>query len=201
MVSRADGLSLLTFVTSNAAKLAEVRSFLSARGIEVRAELRRLPEVQADELEEVVAAKLAAASDVSGTVLVEDSGLFVEALGGFPGPYSAYAFRTIGLEGIVRLVDGKSRAARFRTVAGLRLNGTPMYLRGEVEGTVALRPRGQRGFAYDPIFQPAGSLLTFGEMALSEKNRRSHRARALEAVLEAMRASTARAPSKSSTKE
>lgn len=190
MVSRARASGPVHFVTSNSAKLAEVQAYLEAASIEVRPVLRRLPEPQADQLEPVVQAKLAATADIAGTVLVEDSGLFVDALGGFPGPYSSYAYRTIGLDGLLRLLAERPRAARFRTVVGLRRAGRSTLFPGEVAGTIATRARGTQGFAFDPVFEPEGGPRTFAEMPLQEKNSHSHRARALAGVVRELTASS-----------
>lgn len=185
-MSRARVSGPVHFVTSNSAKLAEVQAYLGTASIEVRPVLRRLPEPQADQLEPVVQAKLDATADIAGTVLVEDSGLFVDALGGFPGPYSSFAYRTIGVDGLLRLLTDRPRTARFRTVAGLRREGRALLLHGEVEGTIATRARGAHGFAFDPVFAPDGSARTFAEMSLEEKNAHSHRARALSEVVRAL---------------
>lgn len=172
----------LRFVSSNAGKFAEVRSVLGEFGIPVRWVRREVTEPQADTLEEVVAAKLAALPRGQGPWLVEDSGIFLDALGGFPGVYSAYVYRTIGLAGILRLLRGGPRDATFRAVAGVR-DGTATWMaRGTVRGRIAAAPRGAHGFGYDPIFRPEGRRRTFGEMTTDEKNRLSHRSRALRAV-------------------
>jgi XTP/dITP diphosphohydrolase len=183
VVSRARTPGPVRFVTSNSAKLSEVEAYLGAAGIPVQAVLRRLPEPQADELEPVVQAKLEATRDLRGTVLVEDSGLFVDALKGFPGPYSSYAYRTLGLGGLLLLLHDRPRTARFRTVVGLRHDGRSALLAGEVEGTIAAAPRGTNGFAFDPLFEPGAGPRTFAEMSLEEKNAHSHRARALALVV------------------
>jgi XTP/dITP diphosphohydrolase len=191
VVSRARIPGPVQFVTSNSAKLSEVEAYLGAAGIPVRGVLRRLPEPQADELGPVVQAKLEATWDLTGTVLVEDSGLFVDVLQGFPGPYSAFAYRTLGLEGLLRLLQDRPRQARFRTVAGLRWDGGSRLLTGEVSGTIALRPRGTNGFAFDPLFEPEGGARTFAEMSLEEKNAHSHRSRALALVVQELTAPSA----------
>lgn len=176
------------FVSSNPAKIAEVRSLLGAASIEVIPVHRRLPEPQADQLEPVVQAKLEATRDIAGTVLVEDSGLFVDALGGFPGPYSSFVYRTLGVDGLLRLLTDRPRVAHFRTVAGLRHDGRSTLLHGEVTGTIATRARGTHGFAFDPVFEPDGGARTFAEMPLDEKNVHSHRARALADVVRELNA-------------
>ena len=116
----------------------------------------------------------------------DDTGLEVEALDGAPGVYSA---RFAGPEGqadanmskLLRLMEGKdSRKARFRTVIALILGGNSYLFEGVVHGEILEEPRGDGGFGYDPIFQPDGSELSFAEMTLEEKNKMSHRARAIE---------------------
>jgi len=170
------------FVSSNPAKFREVEARLRAHGVTVTFERRALPEIQADRLEDVVRGKLAALSSSPSTRIVEDSGLFLGGLGGFPGVYSAYAYRTIGLAGILRLLEGRSRRAVFRTVAGVRSGTHTWWVAGESRGTIAARARGTKGFGYDPIFVPGGRTETFAEMTLAEKNRISHRGRAMDAV-------------------
>ncbi|HEY6239033.1 MAG TPA: non-canonical purine NTP pyrophosphatase [Thermoplasmata archaeon] len=173
---------VVRFVSSNPAKFREVRAGLREHGIRVVWTRRALPELQADRLEDVVRGKLAALRPSSHPVLVEDSGLFLEGLDGFPGVYSAYAYRTIGLGGILRLLRGRSRRAVFRTVAGVAAGDQRWLTRGESRGTIAPRPRGNGGFGYDPIFIPTGFRTTFAEMTLREKNALSHRGQAIGAV-------------------
>jgi XTP/dITP diphosphohydrolase len=167
------------FVSSNRDKFREVAEILGAYGLRARWNRRTLPEPQADRLEPVVRAKLAALPADGRTYLVEDSGIFLDGLGGFPGVYSAYAYRTLGLDGILKLMRGRPRGAEFRTVAGVRHRGATWWVAGSVRGTVPLRARGRGGFGYDPIFIPDGERRTFAEMAPEEKNRHSHRGRAV----------------------
>ncbi|HUI38435.1 MAG TPA: non-canonical purine NTP pyrophosphatase [Thermoplasmata archaeon] len=174
----------IAFVTSNRGKFVEVRSTLRPYGVRVRWSRRELPELQADALDEVVRGKLAAAGTGRTPVLVEDSGLFLDGLGGFPGVYSSYAYRTIGLRGILALLRGRPRGATFRTVAGLRLPDGVVMALGETVGTIARAARGSGGFGYDPIFLPKGERRTFAEMSLEEKNALSHRGRAIRALAE-----------------
>jgi XTP/dITP diphosphohydrolase len=172
----------VTVVTSNPGKHREIIALMAPYGITVRRISEELPEPQADSLEPVVLAKLSAASELPGWVLVEDSGIFLEGLGGFPGVYSAYAYRTLGLAGVLRLLRGRPRGAVFRTVAGLRRGAARWLTRGSVRGRVALRARGVNGFGYDPIFIPAEQNRTFAEMDATEKDRYSHRGRAIRAA-------------------
>ena len=175
-------------MTTNAGKFREVAGILRAEGIEVEHYDLLLPEVQGDTLDEVVAysAKVLA-EEATFDFLVDDSGLFVDALKGFPGVYSSYAFRTVGIPGILRLLEGADRRqARFETVMGLRVAGETHTFRGECRGTIPMEPRGTAGFGFDPIFLPEGGDRTFAEMLTEEKSAISHRgnaARALAAFL------------------
>jgi XTP/dITP diphosphohydrolase len=172
----------VTVVTSNRGKFTEIHEILSARGWTVHWSRRNLPEPQADTLEEVVHAKLDAVGPTRGWVLVEDSGFFVDALNGFPGVYSAYALRTLGLRPLIAWVEGRRRGAVFRTVAGIRHGSRRWIAEGEVAGSVARSPRGSHGFGFDPIFIPRGSRRTYGQSTSAEKGRTSHRSRAILAL-------------------
>lgn len=174
----------LWFATSNPGKLREANAAFSPHGIRVRPVRRALPEPQADTLEEVLRAKLAALPPRSEPQLVEDSGIFLEGLGGFPGVYSAYAYRTLGLSGILRALGRARRGALFRTVAGVRIGQRTWRFVGESRGSIVRRPRGTGGFGYDPIFRPIGNRRTFAEMRPEEKLAVSHRGRAFRAVAE-----------------
>ena len=147
----------VTFVTSNAHKYREIRETLRPFGIEVDWLRQELPEPQADDLREVVRAKLKQVPKRPNPVLVEDSGVFLSGLSGFPGVYSKNVYDTIGLDGILRLLRGKRRSAVFRTVAGVRVGARSWIVEGRVNGTIAVRPRGSHGFGYDPVFVPSGS--------------------------------------------
>jgi len=175
-------LDRLAFVTTNAGKFREARAILRQSGFELRWIRRVLPEIQAESLANVVLAKLDAVDDLGGTVLVEDSGLFVESLGGFPGVYSAPIHRMWGFDPILELLRRRPREAVFRTVAGIRRGRRRSLFHGQCRGVVVSRPRGTGGFGFDPIFQPDGFRKTFAEMTPQEKNDISHRAKALKAA-------------------
>jgi XTP/dITP diphosphohydrolase len=172
----------VTFVTTNSHKVREIQGILRPFGISVRWRRKALPEPQAETLGEVVRSKLEAVPTSWDPALVEDSGLFLDGLAGFPGVYSRYVYDTIGLEGILRLLRGRPRGAVFRTVAGVRIRGRPMLVEGVVPGSIARVRRGRGGFGYDPIFVPEGSRQTYAEMGRAEKGETSHRARAFRAL-------------------
>ncbi len=167
----------LAFVTGNEHKFREAEEIL--KGV-VRLHWRResYREVQAETLEEVTKEAL---REIPGdSFFIEDAGLFIHALNGFPGVYSAYVFKKIGNEGILRLLKGeKNRGATFRSVIGLKLRGEVRLFTGEVYGRIATEARGREGFGYDPIFIPTGHDTTFAEDPVL-KQKVSHRRRALQ---------------------
>lgn len=170
----------IIFVTGNAHKVKEAGDILSPLGISVEQNNCGYPELQEDELEKIADFGAECAADHLGSeVMVDDSGLFIRALGGFPGPYSAYVFDTLGNDRILKLMEGETdRKAVFRCVIGYCRPGEKARLfRGEVDGKISLVGRGVAGFGYDPIFEVGG--MTFGEMVDDEKNVLSHRYRAL----------------------
>lgn len=167
----------ITFVTGNPGKLAEVSTMLSCRVVQHDV---GYPEIQADTLEDVTRFGLNwLRPQIDGPIMIEDAGLFVEGLEGFPGVYSSYAYQTIGNQGILRLLeDAETRDAVFRSVIGLD-DGKQHFFTGECHGSLAMTARGEHGFGYDPIFMPEGSGRTFAEMEPAEKNRHSHRGSAI----------------------
>jgi XTP/dITP diphosphohydrolase len=170
------------FVTSNEGKFREVRALLAPFGIRTVRVRRTLPEPQADGLARVVRAKLEALPPHRTPTIVEDSGLFIHALNGFPGVYSAHVYRIWGFGPLLELLRRRPRRAVFRTVAGVRRDGETRLFTGECDGRIALRAKGSGGFGFDPIFVPGGMGRTFAELPPSEKNLRSHRARAFRKV-------------------
>jgi XTP/dITP diphosphohydrolase len=178
-------VTAVTFVSTNPGKVREVREILAPYGLPVRWKRRELPEPQADRIEEVVRAKLDAVTDVPGPVMVEDSGLFIPALGGFPGVYSAHILRIWKFRPILELMRTRPRAAYYRSVVGVQRGGRRWVFEGKVAGSIAARPAGTGGFGYDPIFVPSGWRRTFAQGTPEEKNAVSHRGRAVRQVGEA----------------
>jgi XTP/dITP diphosphohydrolase len=172
----------VTFVSRNPGKVREVRRVLEPFGVRVRWKRRDLPEPQAASLHQVVSAKLESVRDLPGYVVVEDSGLFIPSLNGFPGVYSAHFLEAWGFGPIFELLRTRPRRAYFRTVAGLRQGNRTWTFVGEVHGSIPARARGTGGFGYDPIFVPRGWDRTFAEVPPDAKNAISHRARAMRKV-------------------
>lgn len=173
---------VVTFVSRNVGKVPEVRTVLRPYGVRVRWRRKEFTEPQVDRLEEVVEAKLRSVQDLPGYVLVEDSGLFIPSLKGFPGVYSAHFLEIWGFTPILELLRRRPRKAFFRAVAGLRWGQQRWTFVGEVHGTIAHRSAGRHGFGYDPIFIPDGWNRTFAQVPSEEKDAISHRARAMRQV-------------------
>ena len=173
---------MIYFFTSNKGKFAEVKHLLS--GFQVTRGTIEYPELQADTQEEVVHFALSwLRKEVDGPFIIEDSGLHIDALGGFPGVYSAYVFRTVGNPGILKLLHGiANRKASFKSVVGL-YDDRPRVFEGVCCGRIAPAERGPNGFGYDPIFIPQEKDTTFGEMTTEEKNTYSHRGKAAVQLL------------------
>jgi XTP/dITP diphosphohydrolase len=137
----------------------------------------------------------AVAAALGEPALSDDSGIEVDALGGRPGPRSARfagegASDERNLEELIRAVKGvpaAGRTARYRCVAVLAFpGGDELHTEGTCDGTLEPKPRGARGFGYDPIFVPAGWDRTMAELTDQEKDRISHRGRALRALRAAL---------------
>jgi len=174
-------------VTGNVGKFREVSEQMAKRGCEIEHLRSAYPEIQADTLEETIRPALKWLLDRHAIpLMIDDSGLFVDALKGFPGVYSSYVFRTLGCEGILRLMHGvEDRSARFECCIGFVRPGMEPYIaKGVARGTIALEKKGSGGFGYDPIFVHEGYAKTFAELGIAEKNEISHRGRAVEALLE-----------------
>ena len=187
----------IVFATNNLHKLEEISALvgekftiLGLRNLDIAEEI---PEDH-DTLEENASQKAWYIYRKAGkNCFADDTGLEVDHLGGAPGVYSARYARTgspafpemepsagnirkllLNLGGIV------NRKARFRTIIVLVVNGIEHRFEGIVEGEITTEPSGSEGFGYDPVFRPLGYEQTFAEMDLGEKNRISHRARAVE---------------------
>ena len=123
-------------------------------------------------------------------VFSEDTGLEVEALGGAPGVKSArYAGEGRNMQDnidklLAELKGKPSRAARFRTVVSLIINGKEYQFEGICKGHITHAQDGANGFGYDPVFIPVGSDITFANMDISEKNKFSHRKKAVQQLID-----------------
>ena len=171
------------FATGNEHKIEEARAALAQHKIDVKKfEEGNKIEIQHTNLEEIANSALALiVHKTDKPVFVEDSGLFVHHLNGFPGPYSSYVFETIGSEGVLKLLEGaKTRKAEFRSSVAFGMKGKWLAtFSSATEGTIQMQARGTSGFGFDPIFVPMWTQKTFAEMELKEKTIYSHRAKAI----------------------
>ena len=175
------------FVTRNIHKFDEACGVLAEYKVATAMLRVETVEIQDDSIEEVArTSALDAVKKCSLPIIVEDAGLFVEALKGFPGPYSSYVYRTIGTKGILRLMKNvEKREAYFSSVVAFSSpDEPPRCFHGKAEGKISREERGSSGFGFDPIFSPSGQNRTFAEMTMEEKNRYSHRAQALRKFAE-----------------
>jgi len=161
----------LFFVTCNKGKVKEFKQILEPK-IKVEQLPIDYPELRSDDPEEI--AGLAAkqlADKLDKPIVVEDSGLFIKALNGFPGTSSAYIHKRIGLKGILKLMKGiKNRECMYMSaVAYCEPGKKPVSFLGIEKGRIAEKIRGKNGFGHDPIFIPEESQKTYGEMENCEE--------------------------------
>ena len=175
------------FATGNINKFNEARSILSQHGIAVGMLRLKGDEIQSESLKDIAQTSVKNAYQRCHLpIFVEDAGLFIDTLSGFPGPYAAYVYKTIHNSGILKLMENMAdRQAKFQSVIAYCDDQTPcepLFFDGEVKGeitSVERKQQGKSGFGFDPIFQPLGSEKTFAEMTIEEKNGYSHRAMAI----------------------
>ena len=174
-------MATINFVTSNKNKVKEFREILEP-SVRVNHIEMPYPEMRSDEPEEIAEMSVEMlANKLKKPVVVEDSGLFIQALNDFPGTCSAYIHKRIGLKGILKLMEGtKDRECFYRSaVAYCEPGKKAASFLGEEKGKVAESIKGSFGFGHDPIFIPEGSNKTYGEMDDCEKAKKFRR-RAVE---------------------
>ncbi len=170
---------MLYFITSNTHKHTEVSHMTE---IPIEQYPFDYPEIQADTLEQVAQFGIDYCyAKVNSPCFIEDSGLFVTRLSGFPGVYSKYVFTTIGCQGILQLLSAhKERTAYFKSVIAYHDGRKRTLFKGKVTGVIADEPKGSKGFGYDPIFIPEGASISFAQMSTEGKNLYSHRGKAFK---------------------
>lgn len=168
----------LFFISSNKNKFEEAKNIALEFGLKLKFLKHSLQEIQANTLEEIATQKaMHAFSICSKPVIVEDAGLFIKSLNGFPGPYSSFVFDTIGNKGILRLVTVKRDAVFRSVIAYCEKRGDVTLFSADVNGTISKKEQGKR-WGYDPIFIPSGKNKTYSQLA--GKNKISHRYLALK---------------------
>ena len=191
----------IVFATNNLHKLEEISKLLSGKikllGLKELGISEDIPEDH-DTLEENASQKAWFIYKKTGrSCFADDTGLEVDALGGAPGVYSARYSRMGKMvfpemrpaEGnikklLIEMSEKDDRSARFRTVIALILDGVEHRFEGICKGRIGEIPSGSEGFGYDPVFIPDSYSLSFAEMELAEKNRISHRAKAVQALVQ-----------------
>lgn len=155
----------ITYVTGNWAKITSAKQILEPYGIEINNIKMNTTEIQADTVEEVAKFSAKEASDkLKCDVLKNDSGLFIEALNGFPGPYTHYVDNTLGEDAILKLLDGvENRKASFiEAFAYCEYGKEPLVFKSITRGTIAKEKQGTYGWSWDFIFIPEGKDKTLG---------------------------------------
>jgi XTP/dITP diphosphohydrolase len=184
--------TILQFITGNEHKFKEISKRIIAENLNYDIIHRNIEtkEIQADNLKKVAEFKLKSVKeDIDGSYFIEDAGFFIDSpLNGFPGVYSSYVFKTVGNENILKMIDdfGSSKA-HFSAVIALYLESTDevFYFEGKVEGRVSPSIKGNYGFGYDPIFIPNEiPSKTFGQIPTEQKNKISHRGKALQKLID-----------------
>ena len=181
----------LRFVTGNPHKYNEVKDVIQKNfpNFEVLQSKIELLELQADSLEEVALFKVTSVkTQVKLPYFIEDAGFFVDDIcNGFPGVFSSYVMKTIGFNGILKILgDVKTRKAHFESVIAYIDEDEKVYLfKGINRGNVSFKAHGNSGFGFDPIFiSDEIPEKTFAELKLEEKNQISHRRRSLDKLVE-----------------
>ena len=171
-------MKTITIVTGNPNKAKEIEALI---GAPVESASLDIKEVQSLSVAEVAREKALAAYRALGVpVVVDDTGMNIEALGGLPGALVFWFLDTIGPEGILRLMrDSEDRRASVSTCIAYCEGPDVRLFEGIIEGTVSTEIRGTNGFGYDPIFIPNGQSKTYAEMTTEEKNTISMRSIAL----------------------
>ena len=167
----------LFFVSSNNHKYQEAKIILDSLGINIGYLKSDLEEIQSNSLNAIAMAKARDAfSKFKKPVIIEDDGLFIDSIDGFPGPYSSYVFKTIGTKGILNLLKN-NRKAKFISIITYCDKKSLQSFEGKLDGRISKSQEG-KGWGFDPIFIPNNYKKTFAE--LNNKNKLSHRYKALK---------------------
>ena len=173
-------LSELFFASSNEHKFEEAQRILSNSGVKIKLFKTTLEEIQSNSLSEIAKRKaIDAFTKIQKPVIIEDDGLFINSLNGFPGPYSSYVYETIGNKGLVRLLENTElRDAKFVAIIAY-CNGIDdvQLFESSIPGKISsIVEKG--GWGYDPIFIPDGESKTYANVP--NKDKLSHRSASLK---------------------
>ena len=171
----------ILFATTNPHKIQEANTIGQDHNIKFKQVQGNYPEIRDEDVSNI--AKQAAQYAyklMHKTIIVEDSGLYITSLNGFPGAYSATVYHKIGCHGIIKLLKNiQNRQAIFTSAIAYKDKNQLQIFEGNTIGTITLKPKGNTGFGYDPIFQPQGNQLTYAQDP-ELKNLTSHRRKAFD---------------------
>lgn len=182
-------MNIIFFVSNNIHKYSEIKSILHDRttDLDINFYKQNIIEIQDDQIEKIAIEKAKSAyNTVKRPIIIEDDGLFINSLNGFPGQYSSYVFKSIGNRGILRLLEGsRDRSAFFKSIFvynnGIIVKVFSGQINGKISSTIT-----DGGWGYDPIFIPFNNHdnhhnKTFAELSkTNKKNELSHRSIALD---------------------
>ena len=171
----------ITFITNTPGKVVEAQEILGS-GFKVVGKIVDLDEIQTIDGKEVVEKKAKEAYTIlKGPVLVEDTSLYFNAWKGLPGALARWFLDSVGCEGICKMMKEEKDRTGYAESAVAYYDGKNMKIVvGRLDGKISNKPRGEKGFGWDPIFIPDGYNKTFGEMEMEEKSKISMRKIALE---------------------
>jgi XTP/dITP diphosphohydrolase len=182
-------MNIIFFVSNNIHKYSEIKSILHDRttDLDLNFYKQNIIEIQDDQIEKIAIEKAKSAyNTVKRPIIIEDDGLFINSLNGFPGQYSSYVFKSIGNRGILRLLEGsRDRSAFFKSIFVYRNGIIAKVFSGQINGKISLTIT-DGGWGYDPIFIPFNNHnkhynKTFAELnKTNKKNELSHRRIALD---------------------
>ena len=167
------------FATTNEDKIREAKAILDVDVVGTDIEIDEIQSL--DPVVVAIAKARAYHQKLKKPIFVEDGSASFKALNTLPGPYLKDFYEALGNDGLCKLLNGKKRDAVVRVViVFIDSKNKEHVFTGEVEGEIVAKPRGKKGWGWDPVFRPKGSRKTFGEMTMNEKNKYSMRAIALQ---------------------
>ena len=183
--------NIIYFVTGNTNKFNEGLEVFTKESVKIDLKQKDIEttEIQAETLRDVALFKLNSVKHkINSSFFIEDAGFFVDIpLGGFPGVYSSYVLKTIGNEGILKLINNyENSKAHFSAIISLYFKPLDriIFFDGDISGRISEEIRGESGFGFDPIFIPDSiPEKTFAELSLHQKNQISHRGQAIKKLI------------------
>jgi len=174
---------MIKFVTSNSHKYEEVEALFRSKNIELSWIKMKYEEIQADDNEIICRDScMKLEKQLESPFFIDDTGLYIKSLNGFPGPFASYVQDTIGNSRIIEMAADSD--AYFKTVIGFSIKNKIYTFAGILNGHISNKAAGENKFGYDPIFIPEGYDRTLAELSTEEKNLISHRGKALNKFLD-----------------